>query len=67
MAVELFDLLAQGQLHRVRLEEASDFFFAEEELVLDQRLHVCMAVDDGIKQLGKVCSILVTLVIRIKA
>jgi len=52
--VELFDLLSQCLLNRIGVQKALDFLLTEQELVLDESLHVRVAVDDGFEQLCEV-------------
>lgn len=53
-------MLTKTHLFHVAVEETLDLLRAKQELVLDQRLHVDIAVDDGFKELGEVCALTTT-------
>ena len=66
MLIELFNLLTERQLHRIRFQKASNLLLAEKELVFDERLHVSVAVDYSLEKLTKV-SALATLAFHVES
>ena len=47
--MQLLDFLAEGSLDRIGVDEALDFLLAEQKLVLNQRLHVFIALNHGLQ------------------
>ena len=55
--IEHLDLLSKRLLNRVGLQEACNFLLREEVLLLDKRLHVAIAIDDGLNELCEVVAL----------
>ena len=54
LKIELLHLFSECRLDRIRINEALDLLLREQELVLDQSLHVRIALDDRFEQLREI-------------
>ena len=57
MQVEFFNLLSQSLLNRIGVQKALDLLLTEQKLVLDECLHVSVAIDNCFEQLCEVCAL----------
>ena len=52
--MKFFDFLAKCRLNWVGVDETLNLLLAEQEFVLDERFHICVALDNCLEKLSEI-------------